>query len=390
MFSLRVLALAALAIAGGSCARPASACPTLASNAQAMTDAAPALLDCLARLPAGGRLDLMPGTYRLRQPMVISRGVMIATHGLAADSPGCWALPAGRCAILLIDPPSSLEPGHMPIEIRGDGVSLSHVIVQGAGPTAMLSRACADPGRRPAGGGLRVSAPRFALRKSIVRGFACYTALEATTGARAFTAEDNVFGPNGDHRPGEAWSDGLTIHDSAAAVVTRNLFIDNTDVQLILGGCVGCRIEDNRFRHTGPAAKASFAELMLQSWPNTSGDFGGTVVRRNDIDCGPDRRCGFGIMIGSAPWYEGRAQGGSVTGNSVRNARIGINIDALSGPIEIRANQVQMSGGRYQSDCGLRDWPAVNVGPTSVGLVHGDPSDQDEASVNTKGCLLDR
>jgi hypothetical protein len=158
----------------------------------------------------------------------------------------------------------------------------------------------------------------------------------------------------------------------------------------VLGGCRGCRIDRNSFGHGGTFAGASFAELMLHAWPNTSGDFTGTIVTANRIDCGPRRRCGYGIMIGSAPWYAGSTVGGAVTRNVVSNALVGINVDALTGPMDIRGNIVRASGGRYRSDCGLRDWPAVNVAPGSVRFVRGDPSDLAEGSVSTRGCLLAR
>ena len=95
-------------------------------------------------------------------------------------------------------------------------------------------------------------------------------------------------------------------------------------------------------------------------------------------------------MIGSAPWYAGRTAGGTVSGNSVSNALVGINIDALTGPMAVRGNKVRTSGGRHRSDCGVRDWPAVNVAPGSLRLVRGDPSDVAEGSVTTRGCLLAR
>lgn len=278
----------------------------------------------------------------------------------------------------------------MPIHVTADRVSLSHLVIKGVGGTPRQRSFCAQPNRRPLGGGIRVSASQFVLRKSVVRDFACYTAVEVTSGARAPLIEQNLIGPNGDHRPGEAWSDGVTIHDSDSAVVRQNIFIDNTDVQLIFGGCRNCRIENNRFVHSGPFWRASFAELMLHSWPNTSGNFTGTVVNGNSIDCGAQRRCGYGMMIGASPWYKGRMSGGRVTGNSIRNAMVAINIDALSGPVEMYGNRVQSSGGRYPSDCGRRDWPAVNIAPNSLARVKGDPSDQREASMNTAGCLLNR
>lgn len=303
------LAVAALA---GACTRPAEACSLLPTVVNASSDATAALKDCIDKLTAGDRLELNPGTYRLRRPLVITRRVSISTAGLGPGSPGCAELPAARCATLLIDPQEARDSNIMPVLVAANGVSLSHLIIRGVGATPRQRSFCGLPSRRPLGGGVRVSGSDFVLRKSVLRDFACYTAVEVTAGASAPTIEDNVIGPNGDHRPGEVWADGVTIHDSEAAAVRGNLFIDNTDVQLILGGCRACRIENNRFRHSGPFSKASFAALMLHSWPSTSGDYTGTLVRGNQIDCGQLRRCGYGIMIGSAPWYQGRMTGGRI------------------------------------------------------------------------------
>lgn len=390
MLWLRIIFVFVVTSFAGCGVRPANACSLLSYPAGSSSDVSAALTDCLAKTPSGGRLELPAATYQLRRPIVISKPIRISTAGLAAGSPSCSKLPAGRCATFSIEPQGAAQGGGMPFSITADGVSLSHLVVQGSGRASKPLRDCAQPDRRPLGGGIRVSGSGFVLRKSILRDFTCYTALEVTAGSNSPLVENNVIGPNGDHRPGEAWSDGVTIHDSHAAVVRRNMFIDNTDVQLILGGCRKCLIENNRFRHSGSFSRASFAELMLHSWPNTSGDFAGTVVQGNRIDCGQYRRCGYGIMVGAAPWYKGRMSGGKIIGNDVRNAIIAINIDALSGPVEFRDNRVRSSGGRYQSDCGVRHWPAVNVGPSSKPLVRGDPSDRPEDSVGTSGCLLNR
>jgi hypothetical protein len=129
---------------------------------------------------------------------------------------------------------------------------------------------------------------------------------------------------------------------------------------------------------------------MLQAWPSTSGDFSGTIVRGNSIDCGPRRRCGYGIMIGSSPWYKGRMTGATIAGNTVANAMMAINLDGLTGPVEVRGNEVSNSGGRWDSDCGVKDWPAVNVSPASRPFVRGTASNVADRSVSTAGCLLNR
>lgn len=226
----------------------------------------------------------------------------------------------------------------MAFEVTSDAVNLDRLAIRGVQSSGRLREACGRPDQRPAAGGMRVrGVSQFRLTRSVLRDFTCYTALEMTAGARDVVIRTNVFGPNGDHRPGEVWAYGLTIHDAANAVVQDNRFFDSTDVQLILGGCRDCRIERNRFSHSGTFAGAAFAELMLHAWPNTSGDCAGTLVSGNSIDCGPQRRCGFGIRIGSAPWYSGRTSGGTVADNTVSNALVGIHIDDLIAPMEIRA-----------------------------------------------------
>jgi hypothetical protein len=370
---------------------PAAACALLAQRANGAADSSAALTECLKSLPAGARLALAPGLYRLSRPVRIPKPVTIATRGISKDEPGCAELTRGRCAPLLLDigGPSG-EPSRMPIEITGDGVTLAHLVIRGAGSATRPRSFCLSESLRPLGGGIRLSGSGFTMRKSVLRDMTCYSALEITSGADEATLAGNVIGPNGDHGTDQMWSDGVTIHDSAGTNVTGNRFVDNTDVQLIFGGCRDCRIEGNEFRHSDAFSSGSFAELMLQSWPGTSGDFRGTLVEHNRIDCGPRRRCGYGIMIGSAPWYQGRASGGTVAQNRIEDAMIAINIDSLSGPATVRDNQVRSSGGRFDSDCGYRDWPQVNVSPASRSLVRGNVADVRWRSVTTAKYLLNR
>jgi len=374
-----------------SCVDASVKCPELSVAAQRHGDASRALGQCLDRVPAGGRLNLKPAIYRLSQPVTISKPVTISTLGISDSSRGCAQKREGACAILLLAPDSrTFLPKAMPITVRANGVSFMHLVIRGSGSGPAQDKYCLSGATRPSGGGVRVSASGFTLRKSMIERTTCYTALEVTKGARNLTIADNVIGPNGDHSANQTVADGVTIHDAINATVSGNTFIDNTDVQLIFGGCQNCSVVSNRLRHSGRFSGASFAGLMLQSWPSTSGDFTGTVVRSNDVDCGSHRRCGYGIMIGSTPWHHGRAEGGQVIGNSVSNAQIGINVDTLSGPMEIRSNSVRNAGGLFNSDCGFRKWPAVNIAPRSNAFVRGQPSGAAVGSVDTTHCLLNR
>ncbi len=396
---LKSLLLVAIAAVAASCAKPAPAattCPALAGVANSPRDATAALRDCIDRTAPGARLDLPAAAYTLRQQLRVLRPITIATAGIADSAAGCATLGATRCAILHVDLDGAPNPNIMPIEMAGDGITLTHLVIEGSS-NATRRADCALPDRRPLGGGIRVLGSHFTMRKSVLRNFTCYTTMEVLARSTFLTIEDNLIGPNGDHRPGSIWSDGITIHDSADSVVRRNRFIDNTDVQLILGGCRRCRIDHNRFSHGGTFARASFAELMLQAFPSTTGDYTGTIVTANSIDCGAARLCGYGIMIGADPWkagedphYPGAMFGGTITANSIRNALIAINVDTPTGPVEIRGNTVAASGGSRQSDCGTHDWPAVNVSPRAARFVRGDPSNLTEGHVSTTSCIINR
>lgn len=387
-FIALVLSIGATADASIAGSEPET-CNALTQFSDGRLDASGALSLCLDRTPANGTVSLPAGTYRLTHPLVIRRSLTINTIGSTPNSLPCHT-GVGNCAVLLIDPINLALENMMPVQIEADNVKFDRIAIAGASIRGK-GRICRIPNARPNAGGIRVSAVSgFSITRSVLRDFACYTALEILTGAHDFVIESNTIGPNGNHRPGEEWADGLTVHEAARAKITRNRFIDNTDVQLILGGCRNCVIEGNRFEHTGPFSSASFAELMIHSWPSTSGDFTGTVVRNNTIDCGATRLCGFGILVGAEPWYSGRAFGGLVTDNTVKNARIGLNVDGLTGPMEFRRNKVVNSGGTFDSDCGRRTWPPTNVAPKSKRFVRGLQASEKLGAISTKGCILAR
>jgi hypothetical protein len=285
MFGYRSLIVAACFVLGSSCAAPASACPTLDHIVDTPRNASDALLDCIKRTPAGGRVELGRGTYVLRKQLRITKPVVIATAGITDSAPNCDELGEGACATLLSKIDGEPNPNIMPIEIVADGIGMTHLVIRGSAE-AKTRHDCTRPDRRPLGGGLRVLGSDFTLRKSSLRGFTCYTTMEVLAGVKRLRIEDNVVGPNGDHRPGNIWTDGITILDGEDSIVRNNRFIDNTDVQLILGGCRRCRVEGNIFRHSGPFKGASFAELMLQAFPSTTGDYWGRWFRATTLIAG--------------------------------------------------------------------------------------------------------
>lgn len=332
-------------------------------------DAGATLQVCLDATPANGKVALVPGRYRISTPVLIRRAVTLTTAGVGDSAPSC-AVDERRCAVLhLAIAPAAAASAIMPFDVNSDSVRLDHLVFQGTrlSDPAMSAKRCASDKERPMAGGVRVNGNTVVITHSVFRDMACYTALEYGTGVGAILTH-NSFTGNGTHTAMLRWADGLTIHNATRFQVFGNTFRDNTDVQLIFGRCVECKITGNDFTHSGQANGGSFAELMLQAWPKaTSGNFTGTYVSRNRIDCGPNQRCGFGIMIGSAPWYSAPAFGGSVTRNRVRGAMLALNVDYLTGPMEITRNDLAATSGVFPSMCGPQRMHGVttNISPVS-------------------------
>lgn len=363
-------------------------CVELRGMANAAGDASPFVTACLSRLADRATLRLPPGTYHLRTPLAVSRPVTIET---TAPSPiqACRRADSTGCAVFVLEEmPRQYVSGVMPIEIMAPDVTFRSIAVIGSDMRSAewQRQVCLNDSTRPLGGGVRVRGTGFRLQNALIRNVSCYTALEIVTSAERPSVFDSTIGPNGSHDVNQMWADGITIHDANGAHIERNYFRDNTDVQLVFGGCRHCVVKGNTFRHSAAFEHASFAELMLHAWPNTSGDFTASITSLNNIDCNKARRCGFGIMIGGEPWYPSRASGGTVSKNRITNTLLALNVDRLTGPMTITDNVISRSGGIANSDCGRISWPAANISPSSLSVVHSDI--KGFASISTSKCIL--
>lgn len=365
-----------------------SACRALDRLANKSADASLPITACLLRLVPRATLSLAPGQYHLRTPLTIGQPVTIETRPPSSPA-ACRQGDASRCAVLVVGQMGA-QPARsiMPVEITASNVTLRSIAIVGNSGRSLdwERQVCLDDGMRPLGGGIRVKATGFRLQNALIRNFSCYTGMEVVATAARPAILNNTIGPNGTHNLPQMWADGVTIHDSSGARVEGNVFHDNTDVQLILGGCRDCIIRRNVFRHSVSFTHASFAELMLHAWPNSSGNFSGSITSKNNIDCGAARRCGYGIMIGGEPWYPARTSGGMVSDNRIASALVALNVDRLTGPMTIVRNSVSQSGGPADSDCGHRIWSAINISPRSVPLARTDA--KQFSSMDTAKCIL--
>ena len=358
-------------------AQPArsAACAGVAELAGKQMDAGPALQACIDAIPPQSVIAFAPGRYLIETPVRIRRAIRLTTQASVRASVTCMT-DAPRCAVLhLAIDPSKAGAAVMPFDIDSADVRIDRVIFEGTrvSDPRLSKMRCATEGQRPMGGGLRVNGSRISITRSVFRDMACYTALEFGGGTESVIS-NNGFLRNGTHIVAQAWADGLTIHGGHGLRIVGNMFRDNTDVQLIFGGCVACEVRANRFEHGGSAAGGAFAELMLHAWPGAkTGDFTGTVVHGNNINCGPLHRCGFGIMLGAAPWYNAPTFGGIVRGNRVRGAMLAMNVDRLSGVMRVTGNDLQGAAGTYPTACGPRSLPAapLNIEPSSKAYFQG-------------------
>jgi hypothetical protein len=388
LFMLLATAIASTA-KGEVAATPVSKrCSSLRNLADTDADASPGIASCLGQLPKYSTLRLDSGNYHLRSPLSINQPVTIESSSTSSGS-ACRNGDSAHCAVLVIDQmPAQPVRGLMPVEITAPNVELRRLAIVGSSKRSAQweKQVCLDEHARPLGGGIRVRSDGFRLESVLIRNVSCYSALELVVGVAHPSIRNSIVGPNGSHNLPQMWADGVTVQNSSGAHIEDNLFLDNTDVQLIFGGCRNCIVSHNMFRHSPAFRHASFAELMLHAWPNTSGDFTGSTISRNDIDCGPARECGYGIMIGGEPWYPARTFGGRVTSNRVSHALIALNVDKLTGSMVIVGTTVSASGGEAYSDCGSKVWPAINISPKSIDLVQTDA--KYFGSMDTSKCLF--
>jgi hypothetical protein len=136
-------------------------------------------------------------------------------------------------------------------------------------------------------------------------------------------------GDETDPQIGEPWSDGLTVLScNDGSIIESNHFVDNTDVDLIVGGGSGCLITDNHIDHY---QTRGFAGLMVESF-NGAGDHSGITYSGNTVTSTLDQLA-FGIMVGHHPWTSqlNILNVGSVQGNTASGAVINLQIEASSG-----------------------------------------------------------
>ena len=337
-------------------------CAGVTTTLDGVTDNAVALRQCIQNTAAGGTLQIPVGVYTLYTAVPITKAMTLRTSGTAGSGQNCEQTGV-QCATLRAAATFSGSSGMLTVD-NLSGVHVDHLIVDGNRAARLGSSnasQCAGGSNRY-GFNVRLSGcASCSFQHNVSKNALCGTALEWRGNNGVIV--DNVIRSNGQNSVQNMWSDGITVNYSDGVTVTDNLLVDNSDVALILGGARNGYVARNTIQQV---TQLAFAGLMLDNFNGgTHGDFSGATVTQNTISCGAQRWCHFGINLGPHPWYlSTNILGGTVTGNTVTNARQGINVDGagtVSAPLVLYNNPVSGSPTSAQFLCGTMATSNLNI-----------------------------
>jgi hypothetical protein len=348
-------------------AKMATICANVMADIGGVASATQALVTCIAATAPGGTLDLPAGVYRIDGELSLPNPITIRTAGTTMADPSCWDHESPACVVLRASDNLSVPRGFIYVR-AASGVNLDRIVLDGNRGARTASAAAATCASGSNGAGFNAHSDNCAgcsMHRSMSARALCGSGWE-WTGDNA-VIERSVFYQNGDHTKNNMWSDGLTLLSSNGASVHDNRFVDNSDIDFISGGATNANFASNSVEH---ALQASFGGLMLDNFNGgTPGDFTGTLVKGNSINCGA-QLCDFGIELGPHAWYlSANITGGTVTANVISGAKIQINAEGagtIAKPVVVSANMLGASPANAVFGCGQnRAATAFNVSPDS-------------------------
>lgn len=342
-------------------------CESIRNLAGTQTDAASPLQICIDATPAGGVLELPAGIYRMdSQVQIQSAPITLRTENLDASMPKC-ALDNHGCAELKASTAFADTGGILLVTPSGSVVD--HIVLNGnkTERVGTLSAQECAAFNNAYGHNMRTTCDDCVVMNSVSMNSLCGTGCEVVGTGAGVVLWRNTIAQNGVHHQAGMWADGVTVHDRVGSTVAANEFIDNTDVDLIFGGCASCMIQGNVVSHTAAFEGGCFAAFMIHAWPTTSGDFTGSFTTRNHVDCGPERRCGFGLLLGSDAWYLTEVYGGEVFLNTVDNAEQGVALDDVHDMVVFN-NHVSNPASSSDTSCGPVSCSSYSMGSGSYNV----------------------
>ncbi|MBW2528725.1 MAG: hypothetical protein JRI23_31410 [Deltaproteobacteria bacterium] len=362
-------------------------CEAARSLAGSQTDATAAIQGCIDAAASRDVVELPAGAYRIDAQLTISSSpIWLRTEGTDPTTPPC-AVDNHACAELSAST-SFADTGGI-LRLSAAGTVVDHIVLNGNKSTRAATTSGTECGamNNQYGHNMRISASDCALLSSVSKNALCGTGLEVEGVRDRIVVWQSAIVDNGVHDQQGMWADGVTIHDARYSTVANNTFVDNTDVDLIFGGCERCLILDNTIRHSGSFSGSSFAALMIHAWPTTSGNFNEAHTTGNVIDCGASRHCGFGLLLGSDAWYVTNVYGGHAYRNPVSNAQIGVALDDIH-DAAVFDNRVENPATTTDTSCGTR---AAHAYTTGSGTYNIDTTRETMGSTYTNtdydGCI---
>jgi len=347
----------------------ASSCPEIDSAEGTQNDISGALQTCIDSANDGDTILLKPGVYTIENQIFIkNKSVAIATLGKKPNDPRCK--PKDESCVELRAAPNIIFPSKSLLNMEVDGATIRHIIVNG-NRSERIDSEIADDCRatnNSRGGNIAVTCSNCSVIASVSKNALCATALLVGWKIDNVNISRNTITDNGVHRTVGLWADGITVWDPRDSVFENNILKDNTDVDLIFGGCQNCKIQNNQITHTEDPNKGAFAAIMIHAWPTTSGNFTGTVVSGNSVDCGSGKECGMGLTVGADGWYVTETFGGEIYNNTIKNAQQGINIDSKAHDMAIYNNSVSGTAERTLATCGYRQTTDYNMHPSAKNI----------------------
>lgn len=313
---------------------------------------------CIANTPADYTLEIPSGKYYVYTQIKLNKSITLRTRGKTEAMEKC-NVSDDSCAEFIASENFTQPEGLIRIPYI-NRVSVDHIIINGNKIARLFSKAhtyCRKPtviyqGYNEDGNKFGQNFVSFCsnckITNSVSKDAICGSGLVIAGTGKNVTFRKNTLISNG-FNSFKSFSDGLTVHNYQNSIFEENDFIDNTDVDFVLGKCSNCSIKNNFIYHSPSqsCANTSFAGLVIQTWPGAIGDYRGANITNNTIDCGLNKRCAFGLLIGADPWYSVNVFGGSIYYNTIKNANLSaVTIDDAH-DLEIYDNYVENSNNNY-------------------------------------------
>jgi hypothetical protein len=176
----------------------------------------------------------------------------------------------------------------------------------------------------------------------------CQTSTMVLPGASSFEIKNSWFANNGFDMGGgsctasRCWADGLTVDGCFGGNIHNNNFLDNTDIDLVVGGG-NCTVQNNTIQHFNTYG---FGGLHVGWFNGGGGDHSGSIYSGNNISSALNK-LGFGVVVGKHPWNveENLTNAGSVTSNGASGSVINLAIEGISGGGQVTGNNVSGAQG---------------------------------------------